>query len=245
MLLVHRVESLGFMTEHDKFHFGYIIPGHGVKGKQQTVESSDDISEMYDQYRGRKEIIIWIKVISTHATSQRKQPGSKSRKYSTNMSAMDDDDDDDDDDITEPQIKRKKSSGDGGALSTVPKVRGSNYTNHLKKMSEVECIIDDLEKRHESGKYSAEQIRVWAHMIQMGKHDSYDNPPSKRFFKSSKPVAPETCTLEGISPSKRLNMRSELIAQLDKWHALMERGAISMDQYTELQATILKDIKRF
>ena len=32
---------------------GYIEPGHGLKGKQQTLIDDDDIDEMYDVYKGR------------------------------------------------------------------------------------------------------------------------------------------------------------------------------------------------
>ena len=31
--------------------------------------------------------------------------------------------------------------------------------------------------------YTTEQIRAWAHMLQMKKHDSYEEPPKKPFFK--------------------------------------------------------------
>ena len=121
---------------------------------------------------------------------------------------------------------------------------GSNYGNHLKKMTEVDTIVEELNTAHgESKKYSPEQIRVWAHMLQMGKHDSYDDPPAKPFFKSSKRV--QESTQEGISPGKRLNMRSECISQLDKWHSLMERGAITLEQYKEFQDAILGDMKTF
>ena len=34
-------------------------------------------------------------------------------------------------------------------------------------------------------------------------------------------------------------MRSECINQLDKWHSLMERGVITVEQYKEFQDAIL------
>ena len=49
------------------------------------------------------------------------------------------------------------------------------YQGHVSKMNKVEGIIQDLENRHgESKVYSVEQIRVWAHMIQMKQHTSYE-----------------------------------------------------------------------
>ena len=77
-------------------------------------------------------------------------------------------------------------------------------------------------------------------MIHTHKHDSLDVPPNKPFFgkkKSTDAVA--------VSPGKRINLRSECITQLDKWHQLKERGVISKEQYEELQKTILTNIKIF
>ena len=39
---------------------GFIEPGHGLKGKQQTLIDDDDIEEMYDMYkRKRCGITLW------------------------------------------------------------------------------------------------------------------------------------------------------------------------------------------
>ena len=127
---------------------------------------------------------------------------------------------------------------------------GSQYQKHLKKMSEVELIIEDLEEKHSSdGQYSAEQIRVWAHLLHMKKHDSYSDPPNKPFFRHSRSakslVSGSSASTDGMSPAKNIQVRMELIEQLDKWHALMERGAIDLQQFKELQDTILNDIKNY
>ena len=45
----------------------------------------------------------------------------------------------------------------------------SRYNKQIDKMREVEEIEDDLCSKHE-GKYTEEQIRMWAHLIQMNKH---------------------------------------------------------------------------
>lgn len=39
-----------------------------------------------------------------------------------------------------------------------------------------------------------------------------------------------------------MNLCSEFIEQLDKWHKLLDSGAINQQQYDELQQTILSDI---
>lgn len=106
-------------------------------------------------------------------------------------------------------------------------------------MAELDEISDKLGKKHDS-QYTREQIRTWAIMIKMGKHVSYDIVPDKLFFKTGKQKA----AYVGVSPGKRLNMRSECIDQLDKWHQLVEKGAITSDQYKEIQGNIMTDIKK-
>ena len=79
-------------------------------------------------------------------------------------------------------------------------------------------------------------------MIQMKKYESYENPPDKPFFGKSRKKTLSTATEAVVSPGKRLSMH---IDQLDKWHKLMECGAISPEEYKDLQARILTDIKKF
>lgn len=54
-------------------------------------------------------------------------------------------------------------------------------------MSEVDVISEKLQAQHD-GKYTQEQLRAWAHMLQMKKHQSYDMPPNKPFFRNKKTV---------------------------------------------------------
>ena len=64
-------------------------------------------------------------------------------------------------------------------------ISGTNFQGHLKNLSEVQTIVDELDKKH-SDSFNPEQLRVWAHMIQLNKHGSYDIPPFKPFFKTKK-----------------------------------------------------------
>ncbi len=180
-----------------------MLPGHGLRGKQRAIETEEDVLTMYDEYKSRKSIILWMKSVS--------------------------------------KVKRKRDSTTSDAA---PKPKRSSYDSHLDKMSEVEEIVEELKNKHDS-KYTPEQLRAWAHMIQMSKHSSYDHPPDKPFFGKSRKKAAEPSPEAGISPGKRIGLRSECIDQLDKWHRLMERGVISPEQYTEMQKTILTDIKKF
>ena len=48
----------------------------------------------------------------------------------------------------------------------------SKYTPQQAKMNELEEIVDSPTECH-SKSFTVEQIRVWAHMLQMKKHNSY------------------------------------------------------------------------
>ena len=45
------------------FKFGYIQPGQGSKGHQVPLDEPKDIEAMYEAYRGRKQVILWVKVL--------------------------------------------------------------------------------------------------------------------------------------------------------------------------------------
>ena len=201
-------EQLKSFVDGADCQFGYVFPGHGLKGKLRVIENDSDIVAMYADYKGKRIITLWMKCSWKRPSAQRKRPHSPS-------------------------------------ASDLPSTsKRSNYGSHLSKMTEVEEIMDKLKEKHKET-YTPEQIRAWAHMIHMSKYESYETPPDKPFFGKSRKKALSTATEAVISPSKRLNMRSECTDQLDKWHKLMERGAISPEQYQELQATILTDIKKF
>lgn len=76
-------------------------------------------------------------------------------------------------------------------------------------------VVEILSKKHESN-YSTEQLRVWAHLIQMKKHSSMEVPPDKPFFKSHNVKAPTKPVPASNSPSKMINMRGQCIDQLKK-----------------------------
>ena len=89
-------------------------------------------------------------------------------------------------------------------------------------MTQVESIENELRKKHDSV-YSQEQIRAWAHLIQMGKHDSYDTAPNKPFWK--KPSVRKNATAHEspltVSPGKKIQLQGQLVDQL---HPSGERG---------------------
>ena len=74
---------------------------------------------------------------------------------------------------------RKRSMSEGGD----PKAnKRSRYEGHIvDKMAEVDRLQDELREKH-AGKFSEEQLRSWAHLLQIKKHDSLEKPPDKPFW---------------------------------------------------------------
>lgn len=130
-----------------------------------------------------------------------------------------------------------------------------------KNISEVEEIIKKLQEKHGNA-YSVEKLNCWGHMLNVGKHSSYDEPPDFPFFKKRKEkrsdaqqssVLTDSASTSSLStstasvcnsPSKRVGLRTQCIDQLSKWHSLLNTGAIDQAQYDELKEAILGDIKK-
>ena len=138
-----------------------------------------------------------------------------------------------------PNAKEKKRAlSEPDTSDERPKTK---FSKHDEQMVKVDEIFKKLKTIHSSA-YSSEQLHTWAHMINLEKHDSYTDPPDKPFFKTKK-LKTVVATHDGVSPSKRISLRSECITQLQKWHSLYESGGISEEDYRQLQLAILSDIK--
>ena len=95
----------------------YIESGHGMKGKKRWIFEDNDL-EMYEHYKGGREILIWCsdpKVDIPCSRKQRRASSEGSTKATTNS-----------------QVSAKRST----------------YDNHQQKMSEVEDINDNLSEKH-------------------------------------------------------------------------------------------------
>ena len=51
-----------FMLE-SSIQFGYIVPGHGLKGKQIVIGADDDLAMLYNCYRGKRCVMLWVKCV--------------------------------------------------------------------------------------------------------------------------------------------------------------------------------------
>ena len=84
---------------------------------------------------------------------------------------------------------------------------------------------------------------MWGHMIQMEKHGSYDQPPDLPYFRKGEKSVTHSQVHPMSSPPAKGYRCVQCIEQLDKWHALLDKGGITQEQYDELQTKIFKDMK--
>lgn len=147
--------------------------------------------------------------------------------------------------IKKPQAKKRtRNESDCNEPAST-----SKKTTIMNKILEVEVILKELQKKHGS-LLSVEQFNAWAHMIHTKKHASYDVPPDLPYFRKNRKKDVESSTSSckssvGVSPGKRVTLRSECISQLDKWHDLYEKQCITQKQYDQLRDSILKDVFNF
>ena len=82
-------------------------------------------------------------------------------------------------------------------------------------------------------------------MYNLGRHGNLGAPPNLPFFGGTKKHISGACSDSNshtnqpsatMSPSKRVNLRYESIRQLADWHALLEKGGISKEQYDSVQS---------
>ena len=202
---------------------GYIEPGHGWKGKQRWITGEEDLKDMYRTYSSRREVLIWCFIqdeACTVASNKRKQQCASA-----------------------PDSKRTKCS-----------------TAIEKKMTEAKDIVRLLREKH-GEQFSTEQFHAWSQLVQLGKHASHDKPPDYPFFRTSKkksihsaessPSATATTPTKstapavGMSPGRRVNLRTECLQQLKQLGELLENGSISPDQHLKLKEAIMSDIYKF
>ena len=199
---------------------GFIEPGHGAKGRQQWLTDSEDLKDMYSLHQYKNEILFWCYSVK-EASCSRSVSESCSKSFG----------------------EKRKQYQSQNLLA-----KKNRYDNHAEKMIEVESIEEELENKL-NGTYSREQLRAWAHLIQMGKHDSLDLAPNKPFWRTpsgnkGSPL-PQSDSTVAVSPGKKIQLQGQLVDQLLKWHDLLEKGGIDQQQYNGIQASIMENVKKF
>ena len=94
------------------------------------------------------------------------------------------------------QKKRPRDLDD--ADNSRPAKRSSTYESHLEKMDDLENILEKLNKE---SNYTPEQLHCWANLMQMKKHDSYEDPPRSLSLVDDQKVVPiaQFQVLENVS----------------------------------------------
>ena len=78
--------------------------------------------------------------------------------------------------------KRSHSASHSDAEDDTLKPSKSKRDGIAKKISQVKEVVQKLKEKHGS-LYSIEKLNAWAHMIDIGKHDSYETPPDLPYFR--------------------------------------------------------------
>lgn len=98
-----------------------------------------------------------------------------------------------------------------GKEKSTSQKKGTNYEEHRRSLSEVDEKYEALRKKHGT-KYSPEQLRMWAQLIRLGKHESMEEPPDKPFWRGRKRRhdSDSQPASNVISPKKKISVRSEI-----------------------------------
>ena len=145
------------------------------------------------------------------------------------------------DSVSETSKRPRSAEDDNTSGAPATKVTRSEAISD--KLKEVDEIVQQLSSKHEAtGNYTLEQLRTWAHLIQMKKHTSIDVPPDKPFFGQSFKRKSSHGNTTSTSPLKVISMRGDCIDQLKKAHDLFDIGAITKEQYDDLQKNIFDDL---
>ena len=67
-------QQLHAIDRKAKDTFGYIDPGHGLKGKQNVITSDQDLVEMYAAYKNKHGILLWCYFESDVSKQRKDQP---------------------------------------------------------------------------------------------------------------------------------------------------------------------------
>ena len=57
----HLKADFEMYLEGDDFQIGYIMPGHGAKGRQVPITYLEDLTSMYSRCSRTKQIVLWVK----------------------------------------------------------------------------------------------------------------------------------------------------------------------------------------
>ena len=56
-------EQFSEYIESCETQFGYVVPGHGMKGKEEKISTGEQLAVMYEKHKKKKRILLWLKCI--------------------------------------------------------------------------------------------------------------------------------------------------------------------------------------
>ena len=198
--------------------FGFIQPGHGLRGRLRSILDDADLSEMYSEYPKKHDFNLWcynqVDDAETHKACGHK------RATTTDGAAL------------APKAKStcvRKVSEVEEIIKDLREKHGTNF--NVEQFSMWAHVIH-------IGKHSSREAPPDLPFFRQGNKKTTVAP-------SSSASIPTSSSSVAVSPGKRVSLRSECINQLDKWHSLLEKGIITQEQYEEMQKAILKDMYKF
>ena len=57
--VLYTIDELKAELKIDIAEMGYISPGHGLKGKLNPLTGDDNLEDMYGEYKGKHDIMLW------------------------------------------------------------------------------------------------------------------------------------------------------------------------------------------
>ena len=209
------IESFDTSLEFTPSDFGFIQPGHGLKGRQRWIRDDADLEEMYNDYPKKHDFLLWCytdvggettaEVIGQKRSAPVEVTSSAPKPKLTCVRKINE---------VEDIIKDLKQRH--GEAFTVEQFSMWAHVVHIGKHVSREAPPNlPFFRRHKSA-----------------------TPPSTSGL-------PGTSSTEAVSPGKRISLRSECMNQLDKWHSLLDRGIITQEQYEDMQKAILNDMFKF
>jgi hypothetical protein len=215
---------------------GYIIPGHGFKGKQQVINVDSDLSTMYAINYGKREVILWCIGELNEETKSRKRAREDEDKENAST-AM-------------PKSKTgKKMQEVNNIMAKLKEKHESQYS--VEKLSAWAHMINM--KTHESYDsppnypyFRNTKIKRTTPKTQSTTPATRSTTPETQSSVTPATLSPATIATPTVtlSPYKRIQYRSECMDQLNKWHSLLKNGIINEEQYKTMQSSILDDITK-
>ena len=201
----------------DIAELGYISPGHGLKGKLNPLTGDEDLEDMYEEYKNKRDIMLWC------STPHSKSDGS-----------------------TESNRKKRSLTFDKPNEEVPPPTKKQACAQKIKDVEAVVDALKEKHGTKYSVEQLnawAHMIQMGKHVsTEVPPALPYFGKAPSSKEAGTQPVQLSSPQPVALSPGKRITLRSECIDQLGKWYSLLEKGVITQSKYEQLQETILGDM---